>query len=324
MGIEASPGKSKTNSKKNKGKTIIPNKQIITKTDIIKDVYAYDSGSNASSSKSRGPFVQIHGPRESPISVSIINTPTNDEDSDKKLHKSKKYHDDSEYRHKVRSRGLHCSTLSNKYDAQTRDATWICVFCKRGPHATDPNLSGPSRFNASVIIPPPGDLFGPYVISTDSPEYQRRLDDPYDQQFRSKKVARALSATANNKVVTKKSKRKYSDSYDSRSSLDGTDSVDIYLGITETKDKLYEVWAHEDCIVWSPSVYLVGPKIVGLEEAVWTSCNVVCARCRYRGANVCCVKRGCMNVMHFGCAAASDWYLDEENYKALCVAHKAP
>lgn len=310
------------NSKKFKGKNL--NIKTITKVDAIKDLYAYDSGSNASSSRSRGPFIQIRGPRESPISVNVVNTSTNDDDSEKKINKSKKYHDDTEYRHKVRSSGLHCSTLSNKYDAQTRDATWICVFCKRGPHATDPNLLGPSRFNVTTIIPAPGDLFGPYIITTDTPEYQRRLDDPYDQQFKSKKVSRALSGAGFNKVSCKKSKRKHSESYDSRSSFEGTEVSDIYLGITETQNKVYEVWAHESCVVWSPGVYLVGPKIIGLEEAVWTSCNVVCYYCRYKGANLCCIKRGCTSVVHVGCAIAASWFLDEDNYRALCVEHKTP
>lgn len=311
--------KTKSSSKKSKGK-LNNSKQSLSKIETMKEHLSYDSGSNASSSRSRGPFVQIKGSRDSPISVNIVNTPTNDEDVEKKSHKSsKKYHDDTEYRHKVRSRGLHCSTLSNKYDAQTRDATWICVFCKRGPHATDPQLSGPSRFSEGDV-PPPGDLFGPYVITAESPEYQRRLDDPYDEQYKSKKVARAV--VANNKIINRKFKRKHSDSFDSRSSLDGNDSVDIYLGITETRDKVYEVWAHEDCIVWSPGIYLIGPKIIGLEEAVWTSCNVICNKCKYKGANVCCITRGCMNVVHHGCAFAADWYLDDGNFKAYCSMHK--
>lgn len=37
----------------------------------------------------------------------------------------------------MRSKGLHCSTLSTKYDAERKDATWICAFCKRGPHASE-------------------------------------------------------------------------------------------------------------------------------------------------------------------------------------------
>lgn len=40
--------------------------------------------------------------------------------------------------------------MSARYDAHTTDYTWICVFCKRGPH-----------YNAL------GDLFGPYIITKD-------------------------------------------------------------------------------------------------------------------------------------------------------------
>lgn len=300
-----------------KGKKSVNGKQI--KVNVIKDIYAYDSGSNTSSVKSKGPFIQIKGPRDSPISVSIVNTPVED-DSDKKSGKNKKFHDDSEYRHKVRSKGLHCSTLSNKYDAQTKDVSWICVFCKRGPHSTDPNVLGPVSFSAQEL--PPGDLFGPYVITSNCPEYERRMDDPYDKQFKSKKIARVLDASSSAnlqmKVSGKKSKRKHSESDRSFNELDVTDPN---LGITETSDNTFEIWVHEDCVVWSPGVYLVGPKIVGLEEAVWTSCNVVCTRCGFKGANTCCLKRGCTNVMHFGCAVASNWQLDSDNYTALCIAH---
>lgn len=302
-----------------KGKKSVNGKQI--KLDAIKDIYAYDSGSNTSSVKSKGPFIQIKGPRDSPISVSIVNTPVED-DAERKSSKCKKFHDDSEYRHKVRSKGLHCSTLSNKYDAQTKDVSWICVFCKRGPHSTDPNVLGPSTFSAQVL--PPGDLFGPYVITSNCPEYERRLEDPYDKQFKSKKIARVLDASNTSnvlmKVSGKKSKRKHSESDRSFNELDVTDPN---LGITETGDKTFEIWVHEDCVVWSPGVYLVGPKIVGLEEAVWTSCNVSCTRCGFKGANVCCLRRGCTNIMHFGCSVASNWQLDFDNYTALCIAHKS-
>lgn len=65
----------------------------------MQDIYSYDSGSNASSSRSRGPFVQIRGPRDSPLSVSVVNAPLGgDEDGEKRSIKNKKFHDDSEYR----------------------------------------------------------------------------------------------------------------------------------------------------------------------------------------------------------------------------------
>lgn len=316
----------KTNSKKVNGKA---------KIEVIKDVYAYDSGSNASSSKSRGPFVQIRGPRDSPLSVSVINTPVNEDESDRKGgSKSKKFHDDSEYRHKVRSKGLHCSTLSNKYDAQTKDATWICVFCKRGPYSNE--------FSRGVVgFYTPGDLFGPYVITSNCAEFERRLEDPYDKQFKSKKVCRTLDGLVSPKAstaaagastgTTKKKSRKVSENNEDVlgggfgggvGGGGGLGTGSDMLGITQMDEKSYEIWAHEDCVVWAPGIYLVGPKIVGLEEAVWTSSNVGCSRCHLKGANICCLRRGCPSVVHLGCAVLLNWQLDEDNYKAYCLEHR--
>lgn len=294
-----------------KGKGKRQGKVNNAKAEAVKDVYAYDSGSNASSNKSRGPFIQIKGPRDSPLSVNVVNAPLNDDDTDKRPNKTKKYHDDSEYRHKVRTKGLHCSTLSNKYDSHTKDASWICAFCKRGPHATE--LSGPTS-NGGVV--PAGDLFGPYFITTESAEYENRLEDPYDRQFKSRKITKALdeSAAVSGKL-TKKGKRKHTDSTNS------DDHSDIYLGITDTGNQNYEIWAHEDCIVWSPGIYLVGHRIVGLEEAIWTSCNVRCKVCHLKGANMCCNRRGCLNTAHLCCARSQHWHFDGDAYKVFCPLH---
>ena len=49
--------------------------------------------------------------------------------------------------------GLFSSTLSARYDAHTTDITWICVFCKSGPHCS---VGGGGSS---------GDLFGPYLLS---------------------------------------------------------------------------------------------------------------------------------------------------------------
>lgn len=325
--VEDSPGK-KPASKSKKGKKVQVKPQSSNKPDVIKDVYSYDSGSNASSNRSKGPFIQIRGPRDSPISVSIVNAPSGEDDPEKagKHIKAKKFHDDSEYRHKVRSKGLHCSTLSNKYDAQTRDASWICVFCKRGPHATDPLLPGPSPFSLDTPQYSPGDLFGPYIISTDCPEYQRRIDDPYDTLFKSKRSAASAANIANETgKSSKKSKKRQNSESSNRDSIDSSElSKDVLFGIAEVTQNSYEVWVHEDCVIWGPGVYLVGPKIVGLEGAVWGACSVSCKRCGLRGAAVCCLKRGCGSVMHVGCAKLSNWKLDEQNYKAYCIEHIIP
>lgn len=128
---------------------------------------AYDSGSNASSSKSRGPYIQIRGPRDSPLSVNVMNTSTAEEEETGSRRKG-----GEEFRNGVRGsrgargvtgvravRGLHASTLGLRYDATTPDASWLCAFCTRGPHA------------AGL-----GDLFGPYQIDTDCEDF-RSLDE---------------------------------------------------------------------------------------------------------------------------------------------------
>ena len=45
------------------------------------------------------------------------------------------------------------STLSARYDAHTTDRTWVCVFCKNGPHCS---VGGGGTS---------GDLFGPYLLT---------------------------------------------------------------------------------------------------------------------------------------------------------------
>ncbi|CAH0719617.1 unnamed protein product, partial [Brenthis ino] len=123
----------------------------------VKD--AYDSGSNASSSRSRGPYIQIVGPRDSPVSVSVVNASAGATEEEKRTA--------DEWRNGLRARGLHASTLGLRYDASTPDASWLCAFCERGPH------------HAGL-----GDLFGPYAIDVNCEEY-RALDEASKRRFAS-------------------------------------------------------------------------------------------------------------------------------------------
>ena len=40
-------------------------------------------------------------------------------------------------------------------------------------------------------------------------------------------------------------------------------------------DGCYEVWVHEECAVWAAGVHVVGSRIVGLQEAVWSAIRTV-------------------------------------------------
>ncbi|XP_044732477.1 uncharacterized protein CG5098 [Chrysoperla carnea] len=309
----------------------IPQKMKKPNDNVQKDIYAYDSGSNTSSIRSRGPFIQIRGPRDSPISVNIVNTPSTEDDAEKtqRTKAKKSFHDDSEYRNKVRSKGLHSSTLSIKYDAHTTDTSWICVFCKRGPHTTSyPNnhQAGPSSGNMSIAGYSSGDLFGPYIITSNCPEYQESLEQISELKMKlSLQPETSPSGNSTGKFFNKKAKKRHLQSWTGSGIHDVTPechSSASLEGMLESSASKYEIWAHEDCIVWGPGVYLAGPRIVGLEGAVWSCCSVVCEQCQKRGANVSCLVRNCGLSSHVGCAKLSGWNLNEETYKAYCQRHK--
>jgi len=54
-----------------------------TKVDGLREM-AYDSGSNASSIRSRGPVVHVEGPRDSPLSIQVVNAPREEEEEKSK------------------------------------------------------------------------------------------------------------------------------------------------------------------------------------------------------------------------------------------------
>lgn len=109
----------------------------------------------------KGPFVHVTADGAS----TVINAPITEEIADTKS-KIKKGFTNQTNNDRSKIRGLHVSTLSMKYDADTTDKTWMCVFCKMGPH----------RYGL-------GDLFGPYIVRTTCEEFQLSQVDPCDDVF---------------------------------------------------------------------------------------------------------------------------------------------
>lgn len=110
--------------------------------------------------KFSGPYVHI----ENGAQV-VINTPLTEEITEKQNRIKKKFLSQTiNDRNKIRS--LHVSTLSHKYDADTTDVSWMCVFCKLGPH----------KYGL-------GDLFGPFILSTESKEFQTEQDEANKEEF---------------------------------------------------------------------------------------------------------------------------------------------
>ena len=243
------------------------------------------------------PFVQI----QKDGSFAIVNQTVNgDDDTEKSVNKSKK--GISIDKHKA-IRGLHVSTLSNKYDADKRDMSWICVFCKLGPHKHKL-----------------GDLFGPYIISKTSEEFSQCLQDPATDIFRQKNKNKLSKVPPTPPTPEKsKKKRKLNDSKNAPVVNGSVSTDELFNGMSKIDENNFEVWFHEDCIVWANGVYIIGTKIIGMEAAIWNSTRYRCAYCLKNGAMLSCLSRDCNKTAHVWCAR-NGWKLDEE-FKTFCELH---
>lgn len=112
--------------------------------------------------------------------------------------------------------------------------------------------------------------------------------------------------------------------------VDGTNTnsnsqsnADLYLGLTRATENSFEIWMHEDCIVWGSGIHMIAGRLMGVEEAVWGSTGSQCSVCKKGGAVVCCLQRGCRDKVHLPCGRQSNWMLDEEVLNSYCQVHRA-
>ncbi|XP_034948940.1 uncharacterized protein CG5098 [Chelonus insularis] len=327
---------SKASKKQENGK-----KKKNLRPDGLKEI-AYDSGSNASSIRSRGPVVHVEGPRDSPLSVQVVNAPREEEEEKNKekrksvgngnVARSKRlsHQNDLDYRGKVSKAGLFSSTLSSRYDAHTTDSTWICVFCKQGPHSVipgdplrpHPNLAGPHIAPGTYTVPAGvlSDLFGPYLIGKERLEDGILSADEQEittEQKKGGKNKRSIRyAGLADQFTAKMGKKK-------KNSVEANNAA-MFSGMTliSGEEQRWEVWLHEQCAVWAAGVYLAGGRVTGLQEAVWDATKSICNSCGLPGANIGCVKRGCKAVTHYPCALTRGWHLDNNQYIPKCNQHR--
>ncbi|XP_017049557.1 uncharacterized protein CG5098 isoform X2 [Drosophila ficusphila] len=326
--VPAGKGNAK-NAKQNGKKT--GRKSAVT-TDEDSTPAPTNGGTVATELKFKSPFILI----KPDGSVSIKNTHSAEDVNEKQTKAKKAPHE------RKNLRGMHSSTLSNRYDADTTDSTWICVFCKRGPHKLGL-----------------GDLFGPYLVTSDCDEYRaalqspgvqdidglfvnkRRREDMVKTQERNLPVVPATLANIMQapKISMHKRKRKqthdssisYSDDpNESRSQCSSVDPLDCshetkfvetFRGMGKTSEHGFEVWLHEDCAVWSNDIHLIGAHVNGLDAAVWDSTRYQCVICQQTGASICCFQRCCKAPAHVPCARAAKWSLSEEDRKVYCHLH---
>ncbi|XP_002742414.1 uncharacterized protein LOC100378749 [Saccoglossus kowalevskii] len=83
-----------------------------------------------------------------------------------------------------------------------------------------------------------------------------------------------------------------------------------------------EMWVHEDCSVWADGVYMAGPNMYGLHDAVRVAKQMTCCSCQQKGASLGCMTKGCEEKYHYLCAVHEGCQLQEENFSMLCPKHK--
>ena len=182
----------------------------------------------------------------------------------------------------------HTSTTSRKYDYKNQDHTWVCVFCSQTSHYRGL-----------------GDLFGPYYIpSTDVKTPQKVRNSSQSSEGSTKKPA---------------GKRQR------RSNL-AEDSIEASDAPTDggQDPNATEIWFHEDCFIWIPNVFLIGGRIVGLEDGIVQCQELFCCSCEQRGASVGCTAPACRVVVHVHCGRQLHWRMDIDNFDAKCVEHLTP
>ncbi|XP_014248538.1 uncharacterized protein CG5098 [Cimex lectularius] len=275
-----------------------------SKVKKAKHVKITKEGSNDSMtvlSKSRGPYIHIEGTKEAPTYVGVVNSWGREEEERErgsdKTGGRRKPHSFAEGR--IKGSGLYVSTLSAKYNSQSADLTWVCIFCKLRSHCEN-GLGGE----------PSGDLYGPYILTIPKAEdLDRKVPSDKEVAAEQKKkgggIQQSLRAVGTAdlfvKEFTKKNKKNNS--------------------LIEDLSGEREVWVHEMCAVWAPGVLLVGPHLIGLGDAIASASVSKCTRCGEYGACIGCVVRNCSGRSHYGCALAANWDLDFDNFIATCPVH---
>ena len=184
------------------------------------------------------------------------------------------------------------TALSAKYDVKNNDESWVCVFCRKSTHYCGL-----------------GDLFGPYHIPSDQWKSLNlpTVDKPSKDIVSSfiKGGSDQAGAKAKKKLAQKK-----------KSVTGNTESPSKSSPIKS--DQKSEIWFHEDCVCWLPQIRLMGNRILGLPEAIRVSQKTACSKCNHKGCTIACSKVRCHETVHYPCAQALHWEIDDDNFSARC------
>ncbi|OXU19172.1 hypothetical protein TSAR_013797 [Trichomalopsis sarcophagae] len=177
-------------------------------------------------------------------------------------------------------------------------------------------IAGQHKFCVTPTIL--SDLFGPYLIEKNWNEDSTFVNEQ-ETAILSKGEsihAHSLEYSAVEDQLLSKWRRKKTKIHDN--------SKNLYMGMVTLgdDDRQWEVWLHEQCIIWTAGVFITGGRICGLQDAVWDATKSICDTCGLTGANIGCIKRGCKSVAHYCCALTSGWLLDTNHFLPKCNAHE--
>ena len=159
-----------------------------------------------------------------------------------------------------------------------------------------------------------GDLFGPYFI--DSSQW-KALSMPSPMKSPTKDVVSSFILGGSDQAGAKAKKRLKKKSGNPQETTPPKSSSSS----SSKSDHKSEVWFHEDCICWLPQIRLVGNQVLGLTEAIRVTQKSVCTKCNNKGCTIACSKAKCRETVHFPCAQALHWSIDEDKFLALCAKH---
>lgn len=185
--------------------------------------------------------------------------------------------------------------IINKH-ANTDDSDpWVCVLCRKICH-----------FGGL------GDLYGPYKVDlTEPPKAPKKTaneDTKTDQSNSTDKNEASTSITqqATSHISPQHKKSKYS-------------LLANYHLNTGTSSNIKEIWIHEDCLVWSEGVHIVGKQILKMEQVIRDSFHHNCSLCKKKGATIGCSGKRCRRKFHFICARDDpNCLLDDANFTLKC------
>ena len=244
--------------------------------------------------KFKGPFVHVEGEIDNPRWSNIINFPNDAIDPHDKS--SKNQTPDLEPISRLTGFGYTLTTLNSKYDVRNVDESWICVFCRKASHYCGM-----------------GDLFGPYFIESSQ---WKALSMPSPMKSPTKDVVSSFILGGSDQAGAKAKKRLKKKSGNPQETTPPKSSSS-----SSKSDHKSEVWFHEDCICWLPQIRLVGNQVLGLTEAIRVTQKSVCTKCNNKGCTIACSKAKCRETVHFPCAQALHWSIDEDKFLALCAKH---